>query len=132
LRSAALGGRRGRPWSGPRPRYPAAPAVRYRPGARAGCGRRDTGWSAAGGAEHQGHRPLLAVPLQGELQPVPGAVGARLDDEFLTGVDALAVHLGDDVARLDPRLVAGSVGDDRGPAVGALGADPGAVAGELH
>src|SRR5690606_697362 len=133
LRSAALGGRRGLPWSGPRPRYPAAPALRYRPGARA-CGRAPGfGRSAAvGGAEDQGDGPLLAVPLQGELQPVPGAVGARLDDEFLTGVDALAVHLGDDVARLDARLVAGSVGDDRGPAVGALGADPGAVAGELH
>src|SRR3954466_8991972 len=57
-------------------------------------------------SEDQRDVPFPAVALQGELQAVSGTVGAGLHDEFVAGVDTAAVHLGDDIARLEPGPVA--------------------------
>ena len=134
-RSSALVGRYG---SGPRSTVPGAYcrcAVRFRwPLRPAGPAGRSAGRHVpVPQSRGQRDRPFPAAALEGELQPVAGAVGADLDDQFLAAVHPLAVELGDDVAGLEAGLGAGAARGDRRLRRSLLVlADARAVAGVLH
>lgn len=72
------------------------------------------------GTEDQREAFPGAGALDGEAQPVAGAVCAGADDQFLTGVDGPPVEPGDDVARPQARPGGGAARCDGGPAVGGL------------
>ena len=87
--------------------------IRVRPGRSTVPGRNCPGGTRSACAAHvpvRGSRGSTvmdrSLPLRGQhgqVQAVARAVGADLHDQLLAAVHPLAVHLGDDVARLDAR-----------------------------